>query len=216
MRQDSSRFFRISARPDLDHPHGREPRAAFDRELDKSEEIAARVLAASPHDTNALFAKSMASGLRGNYAAMIEKRNLAGLNYMKTGRVLALQVLALDPTYYDAYLGVGLENYLLGLSSAPVRWVLRMGGAQTNKEDGRGSSHWVDQSIMAMRAIAQTWESDTVAANITAAANVTNGADFIARRSARRRQPRFRQALPSFLVRKVPPATATSLRQAPH
>ena len=111
-------------------------RAAFDRELDRSDEIAARVLSASPQDINALFAKSMSSGLRGNYAAMIEKRNLAGLSYMKTGRVLAQQLLALDPSYYDAYLGVGLENYLLGLNSAPVRWFLRMGGAQTNKDDG--------------------------------------------------------------------------------
>src|ERR1700758_4141750 len=91
-------------------------RAAFDRELARSDEIAARVLSVSPQDTNALFAKSMSSGLRGNYAAMIDKRNLAGLSYIKTGRALALQLLALDPSYYDAYLGVGLENYLLGLN----------------------------------------------------------------------------------------------------
>jgi len=111
-------------------------REAFDRELDRGEEIANRVLATSPQDSNALFAKSMASGLRGNYAAMIEKRNLAGLSYMKAGRIVAQKLLALDPSYYDAYLAVGLENYLLGSSSAPVRWFLRIGGAETNKDDG--------------------------------------------------------------------------------
>jgi hypothetical protein len=113
-----------------------ETRAAFDRELARGEEIAGRILSTSPQDTNALFAKTMASGLRGDYAAMIEKRNLAGLGYIKAGRVVAQKLLAFDPSYYDAYLALGVENYLLGLSSAPVRWLLRLGGAETNKDDG--------------------------------------------------------------------------------
>ena len=113
-----------------------EARRAFDRALAKSDEIAGRVLAQSPQDTNALFAKVMANGLRGDYAAMVEKRNMAGLGYMKAGRLLAQKLLAQDPSYYDAYLAIGVENYLLGASSAPVRWFLRIGGAETNKEEG--------------------------------------------------------------------------------
>jgi hypothetical protein len=31
---------------------------------------------------------------------------------------------------------LGVENYLLGLNPAPVRWVLRMTGAQTDKQEG--------------------------------------------------------------------------------
>jgi len=111
-------------------------REAFDLELTKGEEIAARILSTSPQDLNALFAKVMASGLRGDYAAMIEKRNLAGLGYMKAGRALAQKLLTLDPSYYDAYLAVGVENYILSINSAPVRWLLRIGGAETNKEEG--------------------------------------------------------------------------------
>ncbi len=111
-------------------------RGAFDRELAKADEIAGRILSGSPQDGNALFARVMANGLRGDYAAMIEKRNLAGLSYMKAGRQLAQKLLALDPSYYDAYLAVCVENYLLGVNSAPLRWFLRIGGAETNKEDG--------------------------------------------------------------------------------
>jgi hypothetical protein len=111
-------------------------RAAFDGELNKGDQIAGRVLANSPQDANALFAKVLANGLRGDYAAMVEKRNMAGLGYMKAGRLLAQKLLALDPSYYDAYLAIGVENYLLGLNSAPVRWFLKIGGAETNKEDG--------------------------------------------------------------------------------
>ena len=62
-----------------------------------------KVLAASPNNANALFSRVLANGLRGDYTAMIEKRNLASLSYMKTSRITAQQLLAIDPTCYDAY-----------------------------------------------------------------------------------------------------------------
>ena len=46
------------------------------------------------------------------------------------------QLLSADPSYYDAYLASGVENYLLGISPAPVRWFLRIGGAHTDKTRG--------------------------------------------------------------------------------
>lgn len=109
---------------------------ALDEELAKSEVLTEKVLGKNPQDANALFAKVMALGLRADYAAMIEKRDLTALNYTKTGRALAQQLLALHSNYYDAYLAVGVENYLLSLQSAPMRWVLRIAGAQTDKETG--------------------------------------------------------------------------------
>jgi hypothetical protein len=111
-------------------------KAAFDNELNRSDELVAKVLATSPSNANALFARVLANGLRGDYTAMIEKRNLASLSYMKTSRVTAQQLLVVDPTCYDAFLAVGVENYLLGTSPAPVRWVLRMTGSQTDKDEG--------------------------------------------------------------------------------
>jgi hypothetical protein len=111
-------------------------KAEFENELAKSTDLASKVLAHNPQDKNALFSQVLANGLRGDYAAMIEKRNLASLGYMKTSRTLAQQLLVIDPTCYDAYLAIGVENYLLGSSAAPVRWLLRITGAQTDKEEG--------------------------------------------------------------------------------
>jgi hypothetical protein len=111
-------------------------KAAFDRELEAVDRIASEQLAASPNDTNALLSQIMANGLRGDYAAMIDKRNIAGLSYMKNSRELAEKLLALDPNCYDAYLAVGVENYLLSLHAAPIRWILRIGGAETDKAEG--------------------------------------------------------------------------------
>jgi hypothetical protein len=133
---DDERF--VKRRKQVPDP---QTRAAFDRELARGEEIAARILTTSPQDTRALLANVMANGLRGDYAAMIEKRNLAGLGYMKTGRLLAQKLLATDPSCYDAYLAVGIENYVLGANAAPIRWLLRMGGAETNKQEGIAKLH---------------------------------------------------------------------------
>ena len=108
----------------------------FEKELAKSDDLASEVLVQKPDDKNALFAQLMANGLRADYAALIEKRNLASLGYMKTSRAIAQKLLTIDPTCYDAYLALGVENYLLGINPAPVRWVLRMTGAQTDKKEG--------------------------------------------------------------------------------
>jgi hypothetical protein len=111
-------------------------KSAFEGALTRGEKLAARELSRSPQDTNALFAQILANGLRSNYLAMIEKRNMAALVCMKTARSLAEKLLARDPSFYDAYLAVGVENYLLGITAAPVRWLLRIEGAETDKRQG--------------------------------------------------------------------------------
>jgi hypothetical protein len=110
--------------------------AAFQAQLTKAESMADQNLSRAPNDHRSLFAKILAGGLRGDYTALIEKRNLAALSSMKVSRSLAEKLLAEDPSYYDAYLAVGVENYLLGLNSAPVRWILHLTGSQTDKGNG--------------------------------------------------------------------------------
>lgn len=109
---------------------------AFESQLEKARHLADKVLATDPNNGDALFARVMELGLRGDYAALVEKRDLAGLSYMKNGRALAEKLLALHSTYYDAYLAVGVENYLLSLKPAPMRLFLRMTGAKTDKQEG--------------------------------------------------------------------------------
>lgn len=119
-------------RPPLDPIVKRE----FESQLAKSQQLADEIMAHAPSDPHATFAKILISDLRGHYVGLIEKRRLASLSYLKTGRMLAERLLAQDPVYYDAYLALGIENYLLGINSAPIRWLLRMSGAQTDKKQG--------------------------------------------------------------------------------
>ena len=111
-------------------------RAAFDREIGAAQQIAARRLASNPRDTNALFASILALGLSSDYAGLIEKRDLAALSLMKQSRQLSEKLLSIDSQYYDAYLAGGVENYLLSQKALPLRWLLRISGAETDKAEG--------------------------------------------------------------------------------
>lgn len=113
-----------------------EVKQSFQMQLSKARQLAQQALTRNPNDANAQFANVLAYGLEGDYAALIEKRDMQGLKLIKQGRAIAERLLAADPTCYDAYLAVGVENYLLSLKPAPVRWFLRISGAQTDKTTG--------------------------------------------------------------------------------
>lgn len=111
-------------------------RSRFNIALGQAETRADARLAKDPKDRDALFALTLAAGLKADYAALIEKRNLASLRYTKEATNLAEQLLAVDPKCYDAYLATGIGKYIIGSMAAPVRWFLRMGGFNTDKKQG--------------------------------------------------------------------------------
>jgi hypothetical protein len=108
----------------------------FDHEIERANELADSALQANPGDANALFAKSLTFGLRADFASLIEKRDLAALKYTKQGRAYSDKLMAIDPKAYDAYLGTGVENYLLSLKPAPLRILLRLTGSLVDREKG--------------------------------------------------------------------------------
>jgi len=108
----------------------------FEDDLERSRVLADRALARAPGDENALFATILRRGLHADYLALVERSYLAALREVKAGRVLAEKLIAANPKLYDVHLAVGVENYLLSLKPAPVRWFLRLGGAQIDRETG--------------------------------------------------------------------------------
>jgi hypothetical protein len=111
-------------------------RQAFNQELEKSGTLADGILGRLPEDADALFAKILTLGLRADYEALIERRDFDALKVIKDSRATAEKLLMLDPNYYDAYLAIGVENYLFSLKPAPMRWILQAGGAETDRDKG--------------------------------------------------------------------------------
>ncbi len=111
-------------------------RDAFNSTLDRAETAARARLAKDPKDRDALFAMTLGSGLRADYAALIEKRNLTSLHYSRAANDWAAQLLTIDPDCYDAHLATGVNKYIVGSMAAPVRWFLRLGGVSGDKKRG--------------------------------------------------------------------------------
>jgi hypothetical protein len=122
----------------LHHKQVPDPRVKqqLDANLSKTQQLADTILAGDPKNSRALFAKTLAYGLHADYASLIERKDIQGFQYTKQGSFYAHQLLQVDPHAYDAYLAVGMENYILGLKPAPVRWLLHMAGGETDKAQG--------------------------------------------------------------------------------
>jgi hypothetical protein len=108
----------------------------FENALAGAERLAQSRLNRDKNDVKALFALTIVNGLRGDDAALIEKKNLTALSYTKSANSYAERLLARAPDYYDAYVATGLGKYLIGARTAPVRWILRLQGLKGDQEEG--------------------------------------------------------------------------------
>jgi hypothetical protein len=108
----------------------------FAEEVARGEAMARRRLATHPQDVPSLLALTLAAGLRADYAALIQERNLPALRLTRDGERAAQALLAACPDCYDAYVATGISKYLVGELAAPLRWVLRLGGYKGDKAEG--------------------------------------------------------------------------------
>ena len=108
----------------------------FEAAIGRSEQLAHARLSKNDKDEDALFALTLSSGLQADYAALIEKHNLASLHYTKEASTWAQQLLTVCSNCYDAQLATGFSKYIIGSMAAPVRWLMRMGGLPADKQGG--------------------------------------------------------------------------------
>jgi len=142
-------------------------RDRFRDAITRSDTLARAKLATNPTDKDALFALTLSSGLQADYAALIEKRNLASLHFTKQASTSAQQLLAVCHDCYDALLATGFSKYIIGSMAAPVRWILRMGGLPADKEGGiadlqttAAKGHYLAPFARILLAIAYVREKD--------------------------------------------------------
>jgi len=111
-------------------------RASFNDRIEKADRLADTALQESESDARALFVKTLTYGLRADYMALIDGRGVKALLITKAGRTYADKLLSDDPQAFDAYLGPGVENYLLSLKPIALRILLRLTGSQVDRDTG--------------------------------------------------------------------------------
>ncbi len=108
----------------------------FNDRIAQSERLADAALQRNPKDANAFYCKAVTSGMQADWASLIDRHEYGAYKFSELASKYAKQALAINPTLYDANLAVGIENYMLSLKPAPIRWILGMAGAGTNKAEG--------------------------------------------------------------------------------
>jgi len=159
----------FASRPKLQPDPG--VRDRFQQAIARAESLAQARLAKDSKDRDALFAATLSAGLQADYAALIEKRNLASLHYTREASASAQRLLAICPDCYDALLATGFSKYIIGSMAAPVRWLLRLGGLPADKQGGLADlqttaahGHYLAPFARILLAIAYVREKDKVRA----------------------------------------------------
>lgn len=111
-------------------------RQQFEAAVNGAQNIAKQRLARDKNDARALFAMALVNGLQADDAALLAKKNMAALGFTKAANGYAERLLAEQPDYYDAYVATGMGKYIIGGKSAPVRWLLRLGGLKGDQAEG--------------------------------------------------------------------------------
>ncbi|HXG67018.1 MAG TPA: tetratricopeptide repeat protein, partial [Blastocatellia bacterium] len=90
----------------------------------------------NPQDVEALYYQASAYGLRAGYSVTVKRSFRKAIGDANNSVKLQKRVVKLDPNYVDAYLSIGLYEYVIG--SLPFLWrtLARLAGISGSKEKG--------------------------------------------------------------------------------
>jgi len=110
--------------------------ASFHAAVDRAQKLGQARLDRDPKDSSGLLALTMTNGMLADFASLIEKRQMATLHLLGASEDYARRLLAVDPGAGDAYVALGVSNYILACLPAYKRFFLRLGGVHGDKSVG--------------------------------------------------------------------------------
>jgi hypothetical protein len=102
----------------------------------RTEQLAQARLNRDPKDETALYSMMLAKGLEADYNALIAHHYWSSLHLGSQGESWARQLLEVDPGAYDAYLFIGIPEYVFGTLPAPLRWFAGLAGYHGRRSAG--------------------------------------------------------------------------------
>ena len=109
---------------------------AFQEHITRGVANAQSLVDSNPNDPEALYFLGSAYGVRAAYEASAQRRFWAAIRDGLRAAKLHQKVLALDSTFYDAYLIVGIYHYAIGCVPQPFRAIATMAGIRGSKSGG--------------------------------------------------------------------------------
>jgi len=98
--------------------------------------VAKKRVKSDPRDAHGLLVLTMTDGMESNYMAMIEKKQLPALSLMRQAESEANSLLAINPDEKDAYVALGMSNYVIGCLPGYKKAFLWFGGVHGDRNRG--------------------------------------------------------------------------------
>ncbi|MBZ5496736.1 MAG: tetratricopeptide repeat protein [Acidobacteriia bacterium] len=113
-----------------------EQRKAFFDYLDECRSLAQGILGKNPKNTDAIYFLGAAQGILGSFSITIDHSVRKAFSFGNKAYDYDRQVLKLDPKYYDAFMTVGLYQYIVGSIPWYIKWLATLVGYRGTKEEG--------------------------------------------------------------------------------
>ncbi len=108
----------------------------FRADVQKAIDVAQARVTKNKNDTEALYYLGAAYGVRASYTASTMRKFKDALRDGTRGVDYHRKVVEIDPNYVDAYLSIGMYDYIVGTLPWPVKMVLAVGGVKGNRKRG--------------------------------------------------------------------------------
>ena len=102
----------------------------------RAKQLSEARLKRNARDVEALYLLGAAEGLEAAYAAGIERKYMPALRTGSNAVSRHKKVLELSPEFYDAELTIGLQNYVIGSLSLPLKMLAKTFGVSGSKKRG--------------------------------------------------------------------------------
>jgi hypothetical protein len=114
----------------------KERNAAFLAANQRARKMAETRLAKSPQHPGALLTLALTDGMQGDFEALIKKRQMQSLIFIRRAEKEAKALLRVEPDNGDAYVALGAANYIIGCMPVYKRFVLWFGGIHGDRQVG--------------------------------------------------------------------------------
>jgi tetratricopeptide (TPR) repeat protein len=116
---DQKRFLNgIDGKPDPDRMKN------FREAVERARVLSKQRLKKNPKDPEGLFGLALAAGMESDAYAILEKKQLDALKRLKEANENAKALLAVEPDASDAYVALGVANYIIGSLNPGYRMAL--------------------------------------------------------------------------------------------
>lgn len=111
-------------------------RAKFFNNIQKCQDLAAAILRRNRGDMDARYFLATAYGLRSSFAITIDHSLREAFSNGNKAYSSTKKLIEENPKYYDAYLTVGIYEYIVGSIPWYLKWMVFMVGAHGTKQEG--------------------------------------------------------------------------------